>query len=63
VPGGDANGFSTGMMYDSMPMGSWAENPISDTLKKFFDVPSYEKVGRLCCNHLYLRCNSPLIAL
>ena len=27
--------------------GSWAENPISDTLKKFFDVPSYEKVGRL----------------
>ena len=45
VPGGDANGFSTGMMYDSMPMGSWAENPISDTLKKFFDVSSYEKTA------------------
>ena len=40
VPGGDANGFSTTMMYDSMPMGSWAENPISSTLKTFFDVPS-----------------------
>ena len=25
--------------------GSWAENPISDTLKKFFDVPSYEKTA------------------
>jgi hypothetical protein len=39
VPGGDANGFSTHMMYDSFnEAGNWAQDPIPYVLKEFFGV-------------------------
>ena len=45
VPGGDSNGFSTAMMYNYMAEGSWAEEPIEDTLRVFFNVSAYDNTA------------------
>ena len=43
VPGGDGNGYSTTMMYDSFNEGgNWAQDAIPYVLNEFFGgVPSY----------------------